>query len=400
MSLSLIPIPSVEVRDPRTVIREKVYSILKGGAAGGVSWKPFTTTNVSSSNITFSAPPPNFKTWVDRKQYFLLPVRIVFNSSAPTANVLMRPDLDAPRQAPISGSLSTLSVSLNNTAVSINMSDVIKGLLRFDTGQYLKEHDYSMSPMASDMSQNYSDLFSTARNPLNSYGESVQESVMSRGGFSHYTIVENSTSQAIIDCIFVEPIFLSPFYFGYGNATAFINLQTMDFNFTFVQNPAFTMWSHDAVSAVASLPGPITSSQVAFINQSSIGTGNPSFTYGMLGPELLFNYITPERLQTIPSAMIYSYFDVARYPTDFNGTMGIYGSPTATSTLTSNTIVLQSIPRRIYIWARANNTSLQSSPNLTDTFLSLSPVNPLQVSWNNYNGLFANATSWDQLRFQ
>ena len=146
MSLSINLLRVVEVRDPRTVIREKEYAILKGGAAGGVSWKQYTTTSVSNSSIQFSTPPPNFKTWIDRKQYFVLPVRIVLNAAVPNANNLLRAEYDAPRAFPISSSISTLAVSINNTSVSINMSDVIQGLLRYNTGQYLKEHEYSMTP--------------------------------------------------------------------------------------------------------------------------------------------------------------------------------------------------------------------------------------------------------------
>lgn len=386
MSLNINPLRVVEVRDPRTVIRDKEYAILKGGAAGGVSWKQYTTTSVSNTSIQFSTPPPNFKTWIDRKQYMVLPVRIVLTSNAPNGFPLLRPSYDAPRAFPISRSLSTLAVNINNTAVSINMADVISGLLRFNTTSCLKEHEYSMTPSALDESQEYNDLVGSVRNPLGFYEDSNQESVMGRGGYNYYTIVSNSVSQAVIDCIFVEPIFLSPFYFGQGNGTAFIGVQDMSWNLTFVNSPGFAMWSHNQYGTDA--PGAITGSQVAFNNFSTLPGGN--FTYGAIVPSLLFNYITPQELQHIPSSLTYSYFDVARYFSDFSS----LGAGASTQ-LTSNTIILQSIPRRIYIWARNNNSVLQSSPNYTDTFLSLAQINPLQVSWNNYNGTFSGATAWD-----
>jgi hypothetical protein len=386
MSLNLTPLKVVEVRDPRTVIRDKEYAILKGGAAGGISWKPYTTTSVSNTSIQYSTPPPNFKTFIDRKMYHVLPTRIVFNSSAPNSNNLLRAGYDAPRAFPISSATSTLSVSLNNTAVSINMADVIHGLLRFNTGQHLKEHEYSMTPSALDMSQEYNDLAGSIKNPLGQYGDSNQDSVTNRGGYSLYTIVSNTPSQAVIDAIFVEPIFLSPYYWGQGNATAFIGIQDMSWNFTFVNNPANRMWSHNQYGVNA--PGVITSSQIAFNNFQNLPGGN--FTYKTIVPQLLFNYITPQELQHIPREMTYSYFDVARYFSDFPSI-----NPGDTGTLISNTIVLQSIPRRFYIWARNNNAILQSSPNYTDTYLSLAQINPLQISWNNYNGTFSNATAWD-----
>lgn len=379
--LNITPLKVVEVRDPRTVIREKEYALLKGGSQ--VSWKPYTTTSVSNSSIQFSTPPPNPKIFIDRKMYLQLPVRIVLNVSVPNANPLLRAGYDAPRAFPISSALNTLTVNINNTAVSINMSDVIQALLRFNTGQMLKEHDYSMTPSCLDQYQEYIDGVGAIRNPLGQYGDSNDESVMGRGGFSHFTVVSNTAAQAVIDCIFTEPIFLSPFYFGSGNATGFIGVQTMDWNFTFQSNAAYRMWSHALGGAAA--PGLITSGQVAFSSFTSLFA--TPFSYGGIVPQLLFNYITPQELQMIPSAMQYSYFNIDRYPTDFP-TLG----PNISTTLVSNNIQLQSIPRRIYVFARNNNATLLSSPSFTDTFLR---INNITLNWNNHSGLLSSATAYD-----
>ena len=381
MSLNITPISVVEVMDPRLLTRKPQYAILKGGAAGGISWKKYTTTSVSNSSIQFSTPPPNARVFVDRKLYFLLPVRITLTSSAPNAFPLLRAGYDAPRSFPIASSISTLAATINNTTVSMNMADVIQGLLRFNTGEYLKEHDYSMTPSAMDMSQEYNDVFGGVRDPLQQYASSNQESVTNRGAFSMYKIVTNTPSQAVIDCVFCENLYLSPFYFGNGQGTAFFGVQDMSFNFTFVSNPAFRMWSHNPSGANA--PGAITGGSVQFNNFSG-------FSYADTVPALLFNYISPQNIQHIPPSLTYSYFNVARYFSDFSSI-----APNAQGTLTSNTIVLQSIPRRIYIWARSNNEELNNDCTRTDTFLSVQKYNPLQLSWNNYNGTFAGATAWD-----
>lgn len=387
MSLNLTPLKIVEVRDPRTVIREKEYAVLKGGSQ--VSWKPYTTTSVSSSSIQFSTPPPSPKIFIDRKQYIQLPVRITLNCAAPNAFPILRAGYDAPRAFPITSSVSTLSVNINNTAVSLNMSDVIPSLLRFNTTQFLKEHDYSMTPSCLDQYQEYIDGVGTVRNPLGQYGDSNDESVMGRGGFAQYNIVSNTPSQAIIDCLFTEPIFLSPFYFGSGNSSAFIGVQTMDWNFSFIPNAYTRMWSH-AIGG-ASNPGAITSGSVLFTGFS------PAFTIpnAPILPQLLFNYITPQELQSIPSAMEYSYFNIDRYPTDYSQSAV---APNTSLTMVSNNIQLQSIPRRMYIFARNSNAVLQGNsvlaggPNFTDTFMSLSD---LRVNWNNQSGLFSSATQQD-----
>jgi hypothetical protein len=381
MSLNITPLRVVEVRDNRTLIRNKQYALLKGGSQ--VSWKPYTTTSVSSSSIQFSTPPPNPKIFIDRKMYIQLPVRLVLNCSVPNAFPLLRAGYDAPRSYPVSSSLNTLAVNINNTSVSMNMADIIQALLRFNTDHYLKEHDYSTTPTCMDQTQEYDDMVGSVRNPLSQYGDSTEEAVMGRGGFTDYTIISNTPTQAVIDCIFTEPIFLSPFYWGKGNSTGFIGVQTMDWNFTFQSNAAFRMWSHAAGGLNA--PGVIDSSQIAFSNFGQLNA-NP-FAYGSAVPQLLFNYITPQELQTIPNAMEYPYFNIDRYPTDFPPI-----GPNASTTLVSQNIQLQSIPRRIYIYARNTNSVLNSAPTFTDTYLT---INGLTINWNNRSGLFSSATQRD-----
>lgn len=381
MSLNLTPLSVVEVRDPRTVIRSKEYALLKGGSQ--VSWKPYTTTSISSSSIQYSCPPPSPKIWIDRKLYHQLPVRIALNCATPNGFPLLRAQYDSPRAFPVSSSTNTLTVNINNTAVSMNQSDIIQALLRYNTTAMLKEHDYSMTPSCLDQSQEYNDLLGSVRNPLGQYGDSNDESVMGRGGFTDYRIMLNTPTQAIIDCVFVEPIFLSPFYWGNGNATAFIGVQTMDFNFTFLANSGFRMWSHNDKGANA--PGAITSCQTVFSNFGQLNA--QPFAFGSVVPTLLFNYITPQQLQSIPSAMQYSFFNIDRYPTDFPAL-----GPNISTTLTSNNIQLQSIPRRLYIYARNNNATLQLNPTYTDTYLA---INSLTLNWNNHSGLFSSATAYD-----
>lgn len=383
MSFNINPLKVVQVRDPVTIINnERYYAILQGGSV--VSYKPFTTTSISNSSIQFTAPPPNPNIIVDRKLYFNLPVRLIFQSSAPNANNLLRAGYDAPRFMPISSSLNTLSSTLNNITTSINMADIIHALLHYNTDHVLKEHDYSLTPSCPDQSQNYDDLVGAIRNPLGGYGDSNDESVMGRGGFAKYNIVVNTPSLAVIDCIFTENLFLSPYYWGCDNASGFIGLQTMDYNLTFLQNAANRMWSHATGGALA--PGAITSSQIAFNNFTAL---NPApFSYGSAVPQLLYKYITPSVLQTIPRSVVYPYFNVDRYPSDFTSAL----APNAETTLVSQNIQLKSIPRRMYIYARNNNSTLYSAPSFTDTYLAITGIT---VNWNNNQGLLSSARPED-----
>ena len=377
MSLSYERLNVVQVRDPRTILENKRdYAVLRAGSQ--TTFKQFTTTSVSQSSIQFSCPPPSGGVIIDRKQYFLLPIRLTFIGQAPVGQLLLNPGQDAPRAFPISSSIDTLQVSINNQSVSINMADIIHPLLHFNTCTKLSEREYSMTPSLLDQAQSYSSLFGTNRSPLSFYGDSVDQAMMPRGGFP-FTIVSNTNTSAVVDMVCCEPLFLSPFYWGHGNSSGFYNVNTMDFNITFLGNAGNRMWSHDAVSS--GVPTNITSVSAQFSNFQ----GAP-FSYSDNVPLMLFQYITPNETQVLPfdRPITYPYFDVQRFPTDSQNAIAA-GSQTI---MNSNNIQLNSIPRRMYVFMRERNADLYSTPNNPDTFFSIENIS---VQFMNKNGLLASA---------
>lgn len=377
MSLSYQKLEPVLVKDPRVIINNKrEYAVTESGQQ--FTSKAWTTTSVSSSSIQFSCPPPSNQIIVDRKVYFQLPVRLTFASSAPTSANLLQPATDAPRAFPLSGSIDTFNATINNQSVSINLSDVIHPLSRYNSDEKLTQLDYSLTPAALDESQDYSQLYGTNRNPLAFYGDSVQQTIMSRGGFP-YTIVSNTPSAAVVDMVITEPIFLPPFYFGKGNHSGLYNVNTMDFNITFSNNAGFRMWSHDAISSGTT----ITSIAIQFS-----GFTSSSFSYPYdLQPLMLINYITPLDKDLLPfnQPITYGYYDIQRYPTDINNAV----SARNTIQINSNNIQLSTVPRRIYLFARDQNSTLYSTCQYPDTYLSIENVS---IQFQNKNGLLASAS--------
>jgi hypothetical protein len=221
MSLSYQALDCVLVRDPITQVESKRdFAILKGG--NQVTWKKFSTTNISSSTITWSCPPPSGNVFVDRKQYTLIPVRLTFTAIAGTSGNVLQPGRDAPRAFPVNGSLETLQSSINGQSFSIFISDIIHALSHYNTDIKLHNRDYSMTPTYYDQSQDYSSLGSgNARNPLGTYSNGIDHSVQQRGAFP-FTIVANGTTSAIVDMVIAEPLFMSPYFWGCGNASGSI----------------------------------------------------------------------------------------------------------------------------------------------------------------------------------
>jgi len=384
MSLSYQPLNPVLVRDPITQVdSERDYVILKGG--NQVTWKKYTTTSISNSAITWSCPPPSGNVFVDRKQYVLLPVRLVFTAIGGNVGNILNPQNDSPRAFPLNGSVETMQAAVNGQSFSIFISDMIHALTHYNTDIKLHNKDYSLTPTYHDQSQSYNDLLGSNRNPLSGYQNGIDHIPMQRGGFP-FTIVQNTPTQAVVDMVICEPLFLSPFYWGCGDAAGFYNVTTMDFNLTFLTN-ANRFWSHNQV------PGSnfISNIQAVFSNFTSVFASPFSYTDNQ--PLMLFKYITPDETQVLSPNMpiTYPYFDVQRYPLDFPSSV-TPGVANTSGQISSNNLSLNSIPRMIYVYARTRNQDLYQpgqGANFTDTYLALENIN---ITFANYTGLLSSAS--------
>ena len=368
MSLAIDPLKVVTVKDPLIKINEeRKFPVLKGGQR--VTWKPVISTSHSNSSAQFTAPSPSPGIFVDRRIEISYPVKLEFTGTPPvdTPNQnLIQSGYDAFRAYPISSITNTLTVTINNNSSSINMSDVIQPLLRYNTDRDLQQHTYSTTPTMMDTYQRYPSGDQTMMNPLAQYAENTYQTP--RGGFP-MEITNLSPTTATVEATLTEPIFLSPLLFGGQNKSAFMGVQTLDFNFTFIANLA-RLWSHSSGSG-------------STISNITVTLGTPT---------LLFKYITPKELQSIPRSIVYSFYDVQRYPTD----AAMPFAPNEKRALISANIQLQSIPRRMYIFARKRNADITatvtSAIETTDTYFQL---NDISINWNNNSGLLSSARQQD-----
>ncbi len=384
MSLSYQPLNPVLVRDPITMVDSvRDYAILKGG--NQVTWKKYTTTSISNNAITWSCPSPSGNIFIDRKQYCLLPVRLVFTGTGEGTELLLQPNHDSPRAFPLSGSLEVLQSSINGQSVSIFMSDMIHALTHYNTDIKLHNRDYSLTPTYYDQAQSYTDLEGAVRNPLSGYHNGIDHCPMQRGAFP-YTIVQNTATQAVVDMVICEPLFMSPYFFGCGDASGFYNVTTMDFNLTFLSN-ANRFWSHLPIvgqNAISNISASFSNFTAAY---APVG-----FSYADSQPLMLFKYITPDETQVLSPNMpiTYPFYDVQRYPIDFSHAV-TPGASNSFGSISSNNLQLNSIPRMMYIYARTRNQDLYAAGTgclKTDTYLALENLN---ITFANYSGLLSSA---------
>lgn len=384
MSLAIQQLETVNVYEPRVKINDvRRYAIVKGGMVS--TWKTIPSTAYSNSQIQITAPPPNPAVIVDRKVYLNVPMTIGFTgtygsgTSQTGASFLQIGVNDAPKAYPISNSIIVANAQINNTTVSVNLNDTIGALLRYNTDADTRQYDYSMSPSMLDQYQNYGDwvTLGSARNPLAMYGEISNEEA--RGGFPmelqyNSTGASGATGSALVFMSPTEPLFLSPFEFGHRNASGFIGVQTLNFQFTFDPNMFYRVWSHAAVSGGNTL------------GNVSVSIGAP---YG--APQMFFNYITPQQLMSIPKSCVYKYNIVDRY---LSPPTALSAGPRSTTTISSNNIQLTSIPQKLLIYARRQNSDL-SFNNSSDVYAQ---IEALTINWNNNSGLLSGASAYDLYR--
>lgn len=360
-TVGFAPIKVVGVLDPRVKIdNERNYAVLSG--ISQVSYRPNISTSYNSSNVTHSAPPPNSGIIVDRRIYRRWFVQFVFTG---TGNPLIELGTnDGLRAAPIASCVTTDAVTINNTTVSMNTSDIIQGLLRYQLYGKDADLDYSTFPSMLDQYQEYNDwvTYGSARNPLAMYGENGCQ--CPRGGFP-LNVIANGNGTATIRAEITEPFWLSPMLFNKSRESGFIQVQTFDTNTTF--GDLTRMWCHSS--------GGNTLSNIAVTFYRA--------------PELLFNYITPlERVIPVNDnkPYVYPYMEITRYPTD-NAASTAAG---ASATINSNNIQLGSVPTKMFIFVRQKNSDL--TYNSTDSFAR---IDSISINYQNQSGLLSSATTQD-----
>jgi len=387
-------ITPIEVKDPRTILKtHRLQPILKSGSQ--ITYQNYAANSVDNSSITFQCNPPSGNVIVDRKVYVSVPVRLVINCVTSTTNnvnsTALQAACDALRSFPLSKSIQTLSVTVNNQTLTTPLADIIDPLQHYNVDWKLKQADYSMTPNMYDSAANYNDLYGGINNPLNLYQDGKEYAPESRGAFPINIIlntqsnVANTAVQAIVDFVVTEPLFISPLYFGQKNSSGFYNVSSMSVTLTMANNSGYRMWSH------CNQDGALNGTNITSINTylSNFTSANAqAFSY-QDKPTILFTYITPQDTMKLSpfESLSYPYFKIQDFPTD--GSATAYGA--ITSVINSNNMNLSSIPRRVFIFARPSNNTLYSpdGASLPDCYFSLETVN---ISFNNQNNILSGVT--------
>jgi len=399
MSLSLHPVPVVAVYNPIDDLDEKVIYTAEKGAQNVTSYI-FNASNTSNSGCVFIANPPNTKTTMDRRVFVDFSIAIKFTGTTTDGGNLLRPLVDAPRAFPLSSVISTTVASINNTNVNLSTAQVIHPLSRMNFDVYTRKYVNGGCPTTLDVYPDYPvDTRGFARNPLSGYGSSTTGSDENRGfddvpnapynnSNAWVEILNNTDTEAEVVIRVREPLWLAPFSTGKGEHKGFNNVQTFTINLTF--NAGLSrVWSHMAIP------------EVNFTNvQVQMGSGfkaDGSFDFDPIPPRLECIYHTPDPLYKVPDVLQYDYYEIIRYSTQGKA-LGQAGS-VAPNPLPddigkkSNNIILNSIPHKILIYAKRQDSDLfgQDGYLYSDTYLRLDGLN---ILFNNKSGICSQMSEY------
>lgn len=366
--MSLNNNPSVKVAkviDPRLNINnERYYVALKGSKV--VNFQTFPSTNINNSSVNITANPPSSDIVISRKvtKRFVFDIAVTGTNTGP--GNLLTEGFFAPRFLPCMSVTTSESITLNNdTFTQSPILQYMPYLLRYNNMFENRNSVLSISPSMMDQSIEYSDLTSTVRNPLASYGNNSYE--VTRGAYVGMEVLTNTPLSATIRLTVDEPIMLSPLIFGECSnySPGLIGIENMSYTCTL---------------------GNLSRCMSFVKNQGTSSKNITSVVVDLSSASITCNYLTPDPLEQIPRLLVSPYYSVISYPT--RSTISV--NPGDEINLTCQSIQVNSIPRRVYLFARRDDSA--QTAFTTDCTFALGSGNPLTVNWNN-NIFMSSATT-------
>lgn len=363
MSLNVNPISVQRVMDPRLEIREGQRKYNAVGGAMVNSWQQFNATNINNSSFQITCNPPSQNICVSRLVYKRVTFSWTITGVNTSGGTLLNQGYIAPRALPLTSVTQAEQITLGNDTITQSpVQQYWRALLRYRNDLENRNGAFSLSPSMLDQHQSYEEGAGGIRNPLAGYDDNSSE--FTRGSYVGFNIdpqiAGNTTATGTLTTF--EPILVSPFAFGENcnSFSSFIGLQNMSYNAT-LGNISRIL---SVVQGQGAPPGEIV------LNVPVVNVDSAS---------LLFNYFTPDpTISPVPSMSEYSYYSCVSYPTRSAQSI----APNNSVQLTMASIQVNSIPKRIYVFAREDDAI--ETAFTSDTYLSLPRnQNPISLTWNN-----------------
>lgn len=383
--------------EPRMDFHEtSTFAIIKGGQL--VTYYKYPATSFSNSNMTFNTLPPNNRLVLDRQAFIEVPMRLTFTGSIAGATGapvnLINTGKDAPRAYPIASITNTLTCSMNGADITLELSEALPALSRYHLNCQERSGFLSIADPMVDQYQEYGFGWGSIRNPLGEYGDSCDNTPMTRGSHS-MSIVSNGATGAVIDVVFREPVILPPFLFDGHEAKGLTNLDTLIFTWNLLPQLS-RVWSH-ANTITAPGGNIIASSQISSLNVQIGGTDTTNLVNNPGVPTMWLCWVTAKETVEMPRLVTYPWFNIVKYVTRISSVAPHYvpfTGPVIQQSISSNPIQLSSIPRKLYVFLKqANVVTYANDNNSISTSDVAAGITKINIIWNNNSGILSQNTA-------
>ena len=376
---------------------------VKSGASQ-TTYQRFPATSASNSSLIFSVQVPSENVVIGRD--ILLTTGLSFTMTAGNTAGAGTPgavpigssafdygNTDALQAFPLASLMTTATAQINNTAVSINLQDVLPSLLRMNNSRELYRFN-STTPSLPDQSfARYADGVGANNNGLAGYSNASYDlDQVPRGAhpaniliqrFNAGVFQDNSPIAVAADdtwiiefsTVVAEPLFLSPFIFGEPewNCQGLLGINNMTFTFN-IDATCKRLFS-TANPYIRTISLGTAADPNGFTTGGAIATQNiPS------NPALLLKFLSTQPSDLIETKNVVPYMDFPRYLTASSNTTSIAAQGSAT--LTSSNLQLNQIPDCFIITVRKP----MSSQTIQDASAFMT-INNISINLNNQSGL-------------
>jgi hypothetical protein len=274
-------------------------------------------------------------------------------------------------QYPLHQMIATLTITLNNQAITIRPSQVFDKFGHYNFDREAQKSTMSSTPCYPDQAITYELTAGCITSEFALYASSVDH--ISRQHTCVLTFTNNpvlqtneasGTAQFIAE--FTEPLMINPLIFDreWWRKPGIALITNFTVNMTFDPVGIERLWRQSTND---------------YVNYTNIQVT-------ILQPVFYLAYYTLPTYMTIPPSLFYPYTAVQNFVYNF---AQIYNTMQS-FTLTSNTIQFQSIPHRLYISvSKAFNTKTFNDP---DVFL---PITGINITWGNLSGVLSTLSQYD-----
>lgn len=376
----------IAVAEPRLELsNRRPYVALRGGSQ--VSYYSYEVSAPSASNWNFNIIPPSPHAVLDRCLQIQTDVEMTFTRAAGAANHnILQPNFDAFAAFPISSITDNVAAKINGTNVNVALSEVMRAWQRYHMPDAYKNKYGSISPSMSDNYAVISDpaagagaaVSAAVNNPLADYDTGVKGT---RGEYPFRVVAGMTNLQAVVRATLIENVYLSPFIADGEAAGGLTGLNSLTFNWNLNTGAALgRIWKHNRSSAAAwALDG---------------GANSPNLAITFANTKMNAIWITPKFIEDIPRSISYPISTVEPYVQTQPVAVAADATFAAPVTTHSQVISLQSIPQKMYVYARpargVYNTNTAVAMTTTDSFF---PIRSLSINYGNQTGLFSSATT-------